>query len=61
MVIISIDRRKSDGALQIGIGDDKSGFRIAGAKYDGSSEILLEKTLTKHDAEEIMAYLKKVK
>lgn len=40
--------------LQVGCGD---GYRIAGPKFNGTGEVLLSKTLTGRDADEIRAYL----
>ena len=60
-VYLTVDRREVDGALQVSINHDSSGYRIAGAKYDGSSRTLLKRKLTKSDVDVIRGYLRKVK
>lgn len=60
-VVLTVDRRDVDGALQVAINCGRVGFRIAGPKYDGAGRTLLRKRLTKRDAQEIAYYLKKIK
>ena len=51
--------RYSHGGIQISIGDDHGGYRIAGPKFDGSSKLLSKRTLDKRDIAEIRKYLDK--
>ncbi len=62
-IVLSVDQRYFDGAIQVSISDDEAGigYRLAGPKYDGHGKSLLRRALTTRDAEEIMAYLCKVK
>lgn len=60
-IYLSIDRR-SDGQLQMSIGEQGAdgsgtGYRIAGPKYDGSGKTLLKHFITPRDKEEILLYL----
>ncbi len=57
---ISVDRDKLTGGIQISIGDDSGGYRIAGPKYCGSGESLKRHVLTKRDADEIRHYLDRI-
>lgn len=59
-VFLTIDKRARDGALQISIGTEDGGYRIAGPKYDGIGTTLLRHEITPTEAKEINAYLKKV-
>ena len=45
---------------QISIGDETSGFRIAGGKYDGMGREILRSNLTKRDADSIRQYLDRI-
>lgn len=58
-IFITVDQR-SDGALQIGIGDENGGYRIAGPKYDGTGRTLLKHELTVTDGDEIKRYLRAI-
>jgi hypothetical protein len=60
MIYFSIDRRSRDGALQLSINDDNTGYRIAGPKYDGNGQSLIRHELTPNDVDEIRSYLNKV-
>lgn len=60
-VYLSIDQDGLSGGIQLCIGDDNGGYRIAGPKYCGQSKTLKKVTLTRRDVEEIRAYLRKVK
>ena len=59
-VLLCVSRHPS-GALQLSIdarGDAGGhGYRIAGPKFAGTSEPLMEHSLTAHDAEQIRSYL----
>jgi hypothetical protein len=56
-VYLTVDKRTCDGAIQISIGNDRMGYRIAGPKYDGSGKTLLKKELSERDREEIRSWL----
>ena len=58
-IFISVDQR-SDGAVQVSISDENGGYRIAGAKYDGTGKTLLKRELTASDANEIKRYLRAI-
>ncbi len=58
-VYLSVDIR-DDGAVQLSIGDDGGGYRIAGPKYDGTGKTILRRTLTPRDRDEIRSYLRRV-
>ena len=55
---IEVYRDGWTGALQISIGDGRTGYRIAGPKFNGSGECLLSKKLDSRDVKEIREYLK---
>jgi hypothetical protein len=48
------------GGLQLSIGDENGGYRLAGPKFNGSGKCLLSKTLDARDVEEIRSYIDKV-
>lgn len=57
-VQLQVDRDGWTGDIQLNIGNPQGGgYRIAGPKYNGSSENILTVTLTERDAKEIRAYL----
>lgn len=59
-IFLSVDLRCFDHAPQLSINDGDGGYRIAGAKYDGSSKPILKHVLTPTDVKEIRRYLNKV-
>jgi hypothetical protein len=59
-VYLTVDRRDCDGRLQLSIGTDDGGYRIAGPKYNGAGKTLLRHKITERDANEIRSYLKSV-
>lgn len=59
-VWLTVDQRSFDGAIQVSIGNDRIGYRIAGPKYDGSGKQLLKKQLTKSEKTEIMSWLENI-
>ena len=63
---ISVDRRETDGSIQISIGKEEEdgsgiGYRMAGPKYVGDSKTILKHYITKNDVHYIRAYLRGVK
>lgn len=57
-VVLHVDKDGWTGGLQLAIGHkDGGGYRIAGPKYNGSSERLVTKILDERDAQEIRTYL----
>ena len=58
-VYLCVDQDGWTKGLQLSIGDDNGGFRIAGPKYNGSGKSLIKHKLTERDIAEITAYLKK--
>lgn len=56
-VVLKVSKDRWTGGLQLSIGDGHGGYRIAGPKFNGSSETILSRTLTERDAEEIRSYL----
>ena len=64
-VTIEVSRDGWTGGIQCSINEmDESGgghgYRIGGPKFNGSGEVLACWTVDRRDAEEIMAYLRKV-
>lgn len=57
LAVLTVDRHAKTDSLQISIGDESTGYRIAGQKYDGNSECLRRVILTQRDADEIRGYL----
>lgn len=55
-----VDKCNQTGSIQLSIGDEHGGYRIAGSKYCGCSN-LLEHELTERDIKEIDEYLRKAK
>lgn len=55
-VYLSVDIRLFDHAPQLSINGSDSGYRIAGAKYDGKSKCLLRHELSAQDVKEIRSY-----
>ncbi len=56
-IFFDLDKDPSTGGLQLCIGDDNGGYRIAGPKYSGNSKRLQRHQIDEHDAEQIRAYL----
>lgn len=52
-----IDHDEWTNQIQISIGDSNGGYRLAGPKFNGSQKMILKKTITARDAEEIRRYL----
>ena len=59
-VYLTVDKR-SDGLMQMSIGDGNLGYRIAGPKYDGTSKTVLQRELTLRDKKEIESFLRTIK
>jgi hypothetical protein len=59
-VYLTVDKRNVDGAVQVSIGNDRIGYRIAGPKYDGSGKQLLKKELTASERDEIRSWLENI-
>lgn len=57
-IFFTVDRR-GDGALQLSINDNDSGYRLAGPKYDGTGKVLLRHEITERDREELLSYLRR--
>lgn len=56
-IYFSLDKDGLTGGLQLSIGDDSGGYRIAGPKYSGHSKPLQRKEIDAYDAKEIRKYL----
>lgn len=56
-VYLNVDRDGWTGGLQLSIGDDAGGFRLAGPKFNGSGERVLTRRLDQRDVTEIRRYL----
>lgn len=56
---IDVDKDGWTKGLQLSIGDDSGGYRLAGPKFNGSSKPVLRAELDERDAREIRAYLAK--
>lgn len=52
-VTINVDRDGWTGLLQVSIGNDRHGYRLAGPKYNGSSETLLAADIDAETAERV--------
>lgn len=62
VVVISVERDGVTGGLQLSIGDDDSGFRLAGPKFNGTSKpVLTHKLTNERDLDEIEAYCKRAR
>jgi len=57
---IEVYRDGWSNALQVSIGNGRTGYRIAGPKFNGSGKCLLSKKLTERDVREIREYLDEV-
>ena len=55
--ILSVDKDGWTKQFQISIGNVRGGYRLAGPKYNGSSEVVKKVLLTENDAKEIRRYL----
>lgn len=60
-VSLSVDRDELTGGIQLSIGDDSGGYRLAGPTYCGMSKNIKTHILSKRDVDEIRAYLRRVK
>lgn len=58
-VHLTVWRDNYTGGLQLEIGDETGGYRIAGPKFMGDSEKLLTRKLDKRDVAEIRLYLER--
>ena len=56
-VYLNVDRDGLTGDLQLSIGDDSGGFRLAGPKSNGSGKRVLTRRLAQRDVAEIRRYL----
>ena len=54
---LCVSRSRSDGGLQISVDNASHGFRIAGPKFDGSSELLMRHRLTRDDVRAMLDFL----
>lgn len=61
VVCFTVDRDGWTDSLQLSIGDDDGGYRLAGPKYNGSSKSLLRRPLTARDCNELEAYIKQAR
>ncbi len=62
LVHISVYKDGWTGALQLSIGDENGGFRLAGPKFNGSSTAVLRCSLTSlREIEELESYCKKAR
>lgn len=62
VVSITVSRDGWTKGLQLSIDDDDGGYRLAGPKFNGSSETLLQYKLTSlRDIDEIEAYCKRAR
>jgi hypothetical protein len=61
VVVIEVHRCNQTGSIQISIGDEHGGYRIAGLKFLGDSELLQRRRLTVRDRDEIRRYLDQVR
>ena len=55
--VIEVFRDGWTGGLQLLIGDEDGGYRLAGPKFNGSGECVLKARLTERDASQIRHYL----
>ena len=56
-VILTVDERAVDGAIQVSIGNERGGYRLAGPKYDGRGCQLLRVVLDERARAVIRRYL----
>lgn len=56
-LILTVDERSRDGAIQVSIGNASTGYRLAGPKYDGRGCQLLRKVLDDRDRAELRRWL----
>lgn len=56
-IYFEVDKDTLTGGLQLCIGDDHGGYRIAGPKYSGNSKQLQKHVIDSHDAQQIRKYL----
>src|SRR5690349_17639563 len=59
-VVLSVDKDGLTGGFQLSIGDDRTGYRIAGPKYCGQSKSVFEHRITPRDAGEIHSYIREL-
>lgn len=55
--MLEICRDEVTGSLQLSIGNENGGYRIAGPKFTGKSKNLVMHIVTKRDADELRSYL----
>ena len=65
MIVLNVYNRYRDGATQVSIDEEEAdgsgyGYRIAGPAFDGRSNMIIRKVLTKADVEYMMELLDKV-
>ena len=58
MITLDIDRCNATQRLQISIGDESGGYRVAGPKYTGNSTHLRTVKIDERTAKEMIRYLK---
>ncbi|NJQ14193.1 hypothetical protein [Streptomyces bohaiensis] len=56
-VEIAVDRDGWSGELQLSVGDDRGGYRLAGPKFNGSGTRIVSAQLRQQDADRIREYL----
>lgn len=56
-IYLDLDKDQLTRGVQLSIGDDNSGFRIAGPKYSGNSKRIQRHEISEHDAQQIRKYL----
>lgn len=59
-VTLAVYRDGWTGRLQLAIEDESGGYRLAGPKFNGSGEKVLERVLDEHDAARIRSYLDQI-
>ena len=56
-VFIEVDKDNRTGLIQVSIGDNSTGYRLAGPKYSGNSVSLHRQEMSQRDATEIRQLL----
>jgi len=59
-IALTVCRDELTGGMQLEIGDERGGFRIAGPKFSGNSVVLFRAPLDDRARREIRRYLDKV-
>lgn len=56
-VFLTVSRDGWTKGFQLSVDDDNGGYRIAGPKFNGSSEVVMRHALSERDARELRLYL----